>query len=473
MWKYLVICLLFTRIIFPQSFEKKSNIVTFNIKVPPPDTIAPILKLIRPIKFAGFPVYSKDTIYSLCGSIEDNSNKTRLVINNINYGYLPNGPFKYDVKLSSGKNSITISVSDKSGNVSKDTFVVIQDNNSENNPPVVKISQPSLLIQRGIKVFSKSESKSANFTIKGNISDESRILGLWINQERVNEIERNEFQFTFKDGFPDSIQIFAADIYGNLFTDVLIASNDKLPDTGEKGINFYALIVSVEDYKDKKIELLDNPVKDGEKLKNVLVNNYTFEEKNIHFLKNPVRSEIINEFQKLRKNLGPNDNLLIFYAGHGHWDEEIQQGYWLPSDANLDNPSNWIPNSIIKDYIKGCKTKHTLLIADACFAGNFFRSIKDQKNEEIAFHEIYKFPSRTAMTSGTKSDKVPDKSVFVEYLIQKLESNQEKYWQADQLYQSLKTKVTYNTPDNQVPAYGVIQETGDDGELGDFIFIRK
>ena len=77
------------------------------------------------------------------------------------------------------------------------------------------------------------------------------------------------------------------------------------------------------------------------------------------------------------------------------------------------------------------------------------------------------------MTSGTKNDKVPDKSVFIEYLIQKLEANQEKYWQADQLYQSLKSKVSYNTPDNQVPAYGVIQETGDEGGLGDFILVRK
>jgi len=115
------------------------------------------------------------------------------------------------------------------------------------------------------------------------------------------------------------------------------------------------------------------------------VKDYTFEEKNVHLLKNPTRSEIINEFQRLRKALGANDNLLIFYAGHGHWDDEIQQGYWLPSDATLDNPSNWIPNSVIKDYIKGFKTKHTLLIADACFSGNFFRSINDQKVQTLHF----------------------------------------------------------------------------------------
>src|ERR1035437_5559122 len=154
MWKYFFVCLLFTRVIFPQSFEKKSEVVTLNIKVPPPDTIAPVLKLIKLLKFPGYPAYSKDTIYSLRGAIEDNSDKTMIVINNINYGYLQNGPFKYDVNLSPGKNSFIISVSDKSGNVSTDTFVVIQDKNSESNPPVVKISQPSLLIQRGIKVFS-------------------------------------------------------------------------------------------------------------------------------------------------------------------------------------------------------------------------------------------------------------------------------------------------------------------------------
>ena len=473
MWKYLIVFVLFFQVIYAQSFEKKSNKLTFSIKVPPRDTIPPVLKIIKQVKYGNYPVYSKDTIYTLAGNIDDNSNKTMMVINNINHGYMPNGPFKFDVRLNPGKNLICVTASDKQNNTTKDTLVVVQDNNSENNPPVVKIVQPKILVQRGIKVVPKFESSDSILTIKGSISDESELLGIWINKEKLTTSNGNEFSYTFTQGFPDSVLIEAADKYGNYFKEVITATKEKLAENSGESITYYAVIVAIEDYKDKKIESLENPIKDGESLKNVLVKDYTFEEKNVHLLKNPTRSEIINEFQRLRKALGANDNLLIFYAGHGHWDDEIQQGYWLPSDATLDNPSNWIPNSVIKDYIKGFKTKHTLLIADACFSGNFFRSINDQKSSDAAFQEIYKYPSRTAMTSGTKNDKVPDKSVFVEYLIQRLETNQEKYWQADQLYQSLKSKVRFNTPDNQVPAYGIIQETGDEGGLGDFIFVRK
>jgi hypothetical protein len=473
MWKYLIVFVLFFQIIYAQSFEKKSSKITFSIKVPPPDIEPPVLKLIKPVKYGNFPIYSRDTIYTVAGTIDENSNKTLIVVNNISRGYIPNGPFKYDVKLIPGKNLIPISASDKKGNITRDTLIVIQDNNSESNPPIVKITQPKIQMQRGIKVVSKFETNDSMLTFKGKISDESEILGIWVNKEKVTEFNEGEFVFHFNQGFPDSVLIEAADKYGNLYSEVITSSKERLAEGTGENIKYYALIVTVEEYRDKRINSLDNPVKDGEKLKNVLINNYTFDEKNVHQLKNPTRAEITSEFQKLRKTLGANDNLLIFYAGHGHWDEEIQQGYWLPSDANADNPNNWIANSMIKDYIKGFKTKHTLLIADACFSGNFFRSINDQKNSEVAFQEIYKYPSRTAMTSGTKSDKVPDKSVFIEYLIQRLETNQEKYWQADQLFQSLKSKVRFNTPDNQVPAYGIIQETGDEGGLGDFIFVRK
>ena len=72
------------------------------------------------------------------------------------------------------------------------------------------------------------------------------------------------------------------------------------------------------------------------------------------------------------------------------------------------------------------------------------------------------------MTSGTL-DEVPDKSIFIEYLIKRLSENQEKYITSEQLFSNLRTAVLNNTPN--VPQYGEIKETGDEG--GDFIFIRR
>jgi len=53
--------------------------------------------------------------------------------------------------------------------------------------------------------------------------------------------------------------------------------------------------------------------------------------------------------------------------------------------------------------------------------------------------------SRKALTSGTLKE-VPDKSVFIEYLIKRLDENNRKYLPSEQLYSSLKDAVMNNSP---------------------------
>jgi len=79
-------------------------------------------------------------------------------------------------------------------------------------------------------------------------------------------------------------------------------------------------------------------------------------------------------------------------------------------------------------------------------------------------------PSRKALTSGSLKT-VPDRSVFVEYLVKRLKENQDKYLDAQKLFISFKEAVINNSPINQIPLYGVINEAGDEG--GDFIFTRR
>jgi len=74
------------------------------------------------------------------------------------------------------------------------------------------------------------------------------------------------------------------------------------------------------------------------------------------------------------------------------------------------------------------------------------------------------------MTSGTLTE-VPDVSVFVRYLIQRLQENDQTYLPSQQLFMSFRTAVINNSPLQQIPQYGEIRETGDEG--GDFIFIRR
>src|SRR5258705_3625087 len=87
------------------------------------------------------------------------------------------------------------------------------------------------------------------------------------------------------------------------------------------------------------------------------------------------------------------------------------------------------------------------------------------QNDKIT---LYKDPSRKAITSGNLSE-VPDKSPFIEFLLKKLNENEDKYLPAQQLFSRIFEPVSNNS--SATPQFGVIQGAGDQG--GDFIFIRK
>ncbi len=69
------------------------------------------------------------------------------------------------------------------------------------------------------------------------------------------------------------------------------------------------------------------------------------------------------------------------------------------------------------------------------------------------------------MTSGTLKE-VPDQSVFLKYLLKRLEENDESYLPSEQLFYSLKQAVLNNS--NNIPQFGEVKDAGDEG--GDFIF---
>lgn len=232
---------------------------------------------------------------------------------------------------------------------------------------------------------------------------------------------------------------------------------------------YYALVIGVNQYQDNKITSLDNPVKDAQAIAQVLKTYYSFESNDVKVLANPKRGEIIDALDQLSNQVTERDNLLVFFAGHGIWNERLNQGYWLPSDAKLNSKADWLSNSTLRDYLSGIDSKHTLLIADACFSGGILKERAVFENSR-AILEVYKLPSRKAMTSGTLKT-VPDKSVFMEYLLKNLIQNDAPLLSAHQLFTEFKTAVINNSPNGQVPQYGPISQAGDEG--GDFIFLKR
>jgi hypothetical protein len=64
------------------------------------------------------------------------------------------------------------------------------------------------------------------------------------------------------------------------------------------------------------------------------------------------------------------------------------------------------------------------------------------------------------MTSGTLTE-VPDKSVFVEYLLKRLDNNEDRFMSSEDLFSRFKIAVINNSPTNQIPQFGEIRAAGD------------
>ncbi|MFC2115917.1 caspase family protein [Bacteroidota bacterium] len=334
-------------------------------------------------------------------------------------------------------------------------------------PPVIDIISPDAMTGN-IYITSKEK-----ITLIGEISDESEIKFISVNSDigSVNESGIFISELQLAPGI-NSIRLVAMDDNNNIQEQYLsIEYVPPVVSLADKIINeskYYGLIIGIDDYNDNDLPDLGNPTRDAERLYSSLTTKYTFREEDMILLKDATRAEIIEGFEKLARIITPNDNLVIFYAGHGWWDEESNIGYWLPSDADGSVKTNWFRNSTLVDYLKEIDSKHTLLITDACFGGSIFKTRSAFPNQDKAYEKLYELPSRKAMTSGALSE-VPDRSSFTRFLIQRLNDNEETYLSSEQLFSSFRIAVLNNS--DAIPQYGEVGNVGDQG--GDFIFIRR
>lgn len=237
---------------------------------------------------------------------------------------------------------------------------------------------------------------------------------------------------------------------------------------------YRALIIGVSEYQHASAGLrnLAEPVNDAQRLYDVLTTHYTFDPKDVIFLKNPTRGQIVDSLELLAQKVKPDENLLVFYAGHGTFDKKLDIGYWIPTDGVEGRKSTFLANSELRNYLKGITSKHTLLISDACFGGSIFSAGRTSyvADEMGKFNSIYSVRSRKALTSGNYQE-VPDKSIFIEYLLKVLTDNVKPYIAATLLYTKIYEPIQNNS--RILPQYGAIQDAGDEGVAGSFIFIRR
>jgi len=332
-------------------------------------------------------------------------------------------------------------------------------------PPEIELI--NLKVERGQVV--KSGENKLNMIGKLNSNNQKTYLYLNNKEVTVNEAGIFNIDQELSRGINDvSLKAVSEN---KLLTEIFfkVDYQPKQPEIipGAQG-KYYALIIGINNYSDPTITELDRPIKDAEMYYSVITSRYTFEKDNIKFLRNATMAEMVDALDYFAGIVSPVDNFLIFYAGHGVWDPKSEIGFWLPSDAKKNSKLAWFRNSTLRDYLQEIKSKHTLLISDACFAGSIFKSRGGFTDAALAINKLYELPSRKAMTSGTLTE-VPDQSVFLKYMIDRLQNNFERYLSAEQLFGKFRMAVINNS--KVIPQFGVIQDVGDEG--GDFIFILR
>lgn len=192
----------------------------------------------------------------------------------------------------------------------------------------------------------------------------------------------------------------------------------------------FLLVIGIDEYLSPNWPNLNNAVNDAKSVTQLLIERYGFE-----LLDEPLfnvkatRENISQLFANAVTQLMEEDNLVIYFAGHGFMNPMTRKGFWVPYEADL-KPTEMMSNSEIKDFIEVLPAKHILLLSDSCFSGTFITRTRGIMKAE-AYEDLDNKKSRWVLTSGheeTVSDgKSGETSPFAKYLIKFLTENINSY----------------------------------------------
>ena len=242
---------------------------------------------------------------------------------------------------------------------------------------------------------------------------------------------------------------------------------------------YRALIIGNDRYQDEggRWKPLTTAVSDARAVKDLLQNNYGFSD--VQLLENATRREVLHAFENLSKKVLPNDNVLVYYAGHGFMESDTQRGFWVPVDAKGTDNTTFLRNSTIRDELTtiASRAKHTLLVSDSCFSGSLLRrgtrGISAVADDEKYYKKVSNKKSVQIMAAGglefvDDNYRSSEHSPFTYFFLNELKNNDRPMLTLSELSMNVEKAVANNV--DQVPESGVLQGAGD--ELGEFIFIK-
>jgi len=231
----------------------------------------------------------------------------------------------------------------------------------------------------------------------------------------------------------------------------------------------YLLAIGIDKYL--HCPKLKNAVKDAQAFIELMTKRFQFKEEHVSglFDAEATRKNMINLFRDLAKKITSDDNLLVYFSGHGHYDEVFDEGHWIPVDAKLEEEDEYFSYNKLITIIRAIKSHHTFLIVDSCYSGSVFVG----GDRSSVSERLERDPSRWLFASGRNevvSDGSPEgNSPFAEQLLSALERYSGEGISASSLINKVVTATSYNS--KQTPIGRALQDVGDQG--GEFIFRPK
>jgi uncharacterized caspase-like protein len=234
----------------------------------------------------------------------------------------------------------------------------------------------------------------------------------------------------------------------------------------------YALVIATDSY-DSWPKLV-NPINDAKTIENDLNTIYGVE---TELLPNPTYKQFLDAMERYKeKKYEPSDQLIIFIAGHGTYNNKLSLGYIIVKDSKSEEDDRYGQTFIhltdLRDIVDDIPVAHLLIIIDSCYGGSFIRNIVGGTKGNDMYAEVSRdefrmrkmnYKSRFYLTSGGLT-YVPDgrpgmHSPFARQILEGLRSygGKEGYL----TFSKIATFVERVTPEPKAGNFGFHQPGGD------------
>jgi len=288
----------------------------------------------------------------------------------------------------------------------------------------------------------------------GKATDEGGISWVKVNGQAVKRLESDGFFMYDGNVSGDNIMVEASDRNANIVRKEVILYPSQIQDPETVRARYHAVIIACERYGNMgypPIQTIDQSVR----FRQILENKYGFQKNNITNLLNATYEDIVRQMSNKMESLGPADNLIIYFAGHGKFTDTDKGriGYWVP--LNAKNESEYISSNKLSILLDSCKARQILVISDACFSASM---VSEEKNSQIQMD--MSLSTRQILTSGSL-EGVPARSFFIDAIIETLANNTLPILPAVRLHSRIVEPVMDKTGKTPLLMY-----CGDGGNMG-------